>query len=530
LDYYLPDIFAACLTGSYVDQNFNEESDIDLWVLSYQRDYVFHETFIWDSLKMQVTHIPFTKVNEILWIDYFSRDGTYLNAFAKSEVIRDNNDYLLNLIAVCYSIYSDGPKAMSVLELQQKKAMVLNLLSDFKGSKSKQESFVILGDLVYNYASFYLHYNKSWTNGGGRHQLRNFRKLDPQLYEDLFSLYEHYFKDLNKNGLIEYFDKVFADFEGLDKGYTVSEGMLEVNQPYLVIQAYGLTDYYDFHLNKLPIIIDLVKNKIEDFLIFRSRAIGDTQINEDSVYIILFVSFTETINREIVPLLNESVIKNRSITANFPVNLDLSLVFSQQEMIKPVTTWLSTLMKTAAFEGLTETKSFLAGLEFFKLFHAVLFKHDDHEFLNFLTYLHALWFPSAYDRGRFFRVDQLVLEKANMVTVFINQYAQQERTLKALFSDGEFRMIPVKSLLTFQDLVPFLRPNQLQPTCINPVIETETGLLASKAHWIVYQNVLQIALAGLYIPQNKMSYLSFAIMAIIKDKNQTPHENLAVSN
>jgi predicted nucleotidyltransferase len=41
LDYYLPDIFTAWLTGSYVDQNFNEESDIDLWVLSYKRVMFF---------------------------------------------------------------------------------------------------------------------------------------------------------------------------------------------------------------------------------------------------------------------------------------------------------------------------------------------------------------------------------------------------------------------------------------------------------------------------------------------------------
>jgi hypothetical protein len=103
---------------------------------------------------MQVTHIPVTGINEILWNDYFTCDGTYLNAFAKSEVILDKNDYLANLISVCSSIYSSGPKAMSILELQQKKAMVLNLLSDFKGSKSKEESFVILGDLISNFTSF----------------------------------------------------------------------------------------------------------------------------------------------------------------------------------------------------------------------------------------------------------------------------------------------------------------------------------------------------------------------------------------
>ncbi|MDN5284220.1 MAG: Nucleotidyltransferase protein [Mucilaginibacter sp.] len=530
LDYYLPDIYAACLTGSYVDQNFNEESDIDLWALSFQRDYVFHETFITEGLKIQVTHIPCTKVDEILWMDYFSRDGTYLGAFAKSEIIRDNNGYLFNLISRCRTIYFDGPKQMSVLELQQKKALVLNLLSDFKGSKSKQESFVILGDLLSHFSSFYMHYHKGWTNGGGRYQIRNLRKFDAQLYDSLFSLYERYFIDLDKKDLIEFFSKKFSDFEGLDEGYTVSEGMLEVKQTYLVIQVYGLTDYYDFAVNKLPALIGLVQDQIEDHLIFRTRAIGDTRINENSLYIILFASSAAVLNEKIVPLLNNFVIRYRNILANFPVNLDLSLIFSQQEIIRPITAWLSMLKKASAFEGLTETKSFVAGLEFFKLFHAVLFNHDDKEFLNFLTYVHALWFTCTYDQGRFFRVDQLILEKANMISVFANQYALQEKTLKALFSDDEFRMIPPQSLQTFPELIPALHPNQLHPTSINPVIETENGLLAPKANWIVYQNVLKFALASLFIPDNKMSYLSFSIMAIIKDKNQAPHENLAVSN
>jgi hypothetical protein len=124
----------------------------------------------------------------------------------------------------------------------------------------------------------------------------------------------------------------------------------------------------------------------------------------------------------------------------------------------------------------------------------------------------------------------LILEKANITSVFANQYTQQEKTLKTLFGDVEFRMIPAQSRQTFLDLIPALHPNQLYPTSINPVIETEKGLLTPKATWIVYQNVLKIALASLFIPDNKMSYLSFSIIAIIQDKNQASHENLAVSN
>jgi hypothetical protein len=529
-NYYLPNVYAACLTGSYVDKNFNEESDIDLWVVSYQRDYVFHETFIYEGLKLQITQIPFTKIDEILWNDYFSRDGTYLGALAKSEIIRDSNHYLLNLIARCRTIYAVGPRQMPVLEMQQKKALLLSLLSDFKGSRSKPESYVVLNELFSNFTRFYLHYNNGWTHGGSRHLIRNLRKYDNQLYDDLFSLYEHYFIDEDKKPFIDYLNNKLQDFEGLDEGYTVSEGMLEVKQPYLVIQVYGLTDYYDFASNKLPILTGIVQDRIEDKLIFRTRAIGDTQINENSLYVILFASSAAVLNQKIIPLLNDLIIKDSRISANFPVNLDLSLIFSQQAMIRPITAWLSTLKMSPAFEGLTETKSFLAGLEFFKLFQAVLFNHNDQEFLNFLTYVHALWFPCTYDRGKFFRVDQLLLEKANMVSVFVNQYAQQEKTLKVLFRDEEFRMIPAQSLQTFRDLIPALHPNQLHPIAINPVIETETGLLVPKANWIVYQNVLKIALASLLIPDNKMSYLSFSVMAIIQDKNQAPHENLAVSN
>ncbi|MBB6110271.1 Nucleotidyltransferase domain-containing protein [Mucilaginibacter lappiensis] len=530
LNYYLPDVYAACLTGSYVDQNFNEESDIDLWVLSYQRDYVFHETFIYEGLKIQVTHIPFTKIDEILWNDYFSRIGTYLGAFAKSQIIQDNNGYLTNLISRCRTIYADGPRKMSILELQQKKALILNLLSDFKGAKSKQESYVTLNELFSHFIMFYMHYNNGWTHGGGRHMIRNLRRYDAQLYDNIFSLYEGYFTDHDKKPFIEYLNNKLEDFEGLDNGYSVSEVMLEVKQPYLVIQIFGVADCYDFAIKKFPLIIDLIGDKIEDHLVFRTRAIGDSQINEDSLYLLLFASSVTVLNLEIIPLLNDFVIKNGSISANFPVNLDLSLVFSQQEMIRPLVRWLSSLKKSQAFEDLAETKSFVAGLELFKLFHAVLFNGDNNEFLDFLTYVHTLWFTCAYDKGRFFRTDQLMQEKNNMASVFAKQYAQQANTLKSLFGDNEFRMIPEPSRRTFHDLIPFLNTNKLHPGSINPAVETEEGSLIPKASWIVYQNVLKIALASLFIQDNKMSYLSFSIMAIIQDKNQAPHENLAVPN
>jgi len=85
VDTHLPDVYCACLTGSVVDHTFNDESDLDLWVISYKRDYSFHETFIREGLKIQVTHIPFSKVDEILWLDYFTRSGTYLGAFANKK-------------------------------------------------------------------------------------------------------------------------------------------------------------------------------------------------------------------------------------------------------------------------------------------------------------------------------------------------------------------------------------------------------------------------------------------------------------
>ncbi|MBB6130586.1 nucleotidyltransferase domain-containing protein [Mucilaginibacter lappiensis] len=530
LNYYFPDVFVACLTGSIVDQNFNEESDVDLWVISYERDYVFHETFIYEGLKIQVTQIPFTKIEEILWNDYFSRTGTYLGAFAKSEIINDSNDYLLNLITRCRTIYADGPRAMPVLELHQKKALVINLISDFKGSKSSQESFVTISELFSQFIMFYLHYNRGWTHGGGRHMTRNLRKHNAQLYEDLFSLYECYYKSQDKEPFIEFLNSKLQDFEGLDKGYTVSEGLVEVKQSYMVIQFYGLTDHYSFAKNKLPFVSDLIGDKIEDHLVFRTRAIGDSQINEDSLYLILFGSSAALLNEQIIPTLNDLIIKNRRVQANFPVNLDLSLIFSQQQIIRPLTAWIYALKKSPAFEDLTETKAFVAGFELFKLLHAVTFKGDGEAFGKFIAYVHALWFTAAFDHGRFFRTDQLILEKANMKSVFANQYAQQQNTLRTLFDEVEFRMIPGPSQHAFADLIPLLNTNQLQSSKIHPVLDTEKGSLLPKPIWIAYQNVLKIALASFYIPDNKMSYLSYAIMAIIQDKNQAPHENLAFSN
>jgi len=389
---------------------------------------------------------------------------------------------------------------------------------------------VILGELISQFTSFCIHYNHAWTNGGGKHQIRNFKKLSPPIYEQLFYLYENYFSNPDKKPLVEFFDDRLKGFENLNEGYSVSGAMVEVKQPYMAIQVYDINNYYDFANNRLPLLITLVQNKIEGYCAFRTRVIGDSKVNEESLYIILFAASPAILNNEVLPLLNDFVLRKKTITANFPVNLDLSLIFANQLMIRPVTYWISELKKQFEPEGLSETKALIAAIEIFRMFELVLFNADDRAFQVFLTYLNRLWAASSYDCGKFFRIDQLLIEKSNLEETFKRQYDLQKQTLSSVYFANTFRCLSDQNIDHFKSIIYSIQPNELLPVYSNPIIEIGDNFITPEINWIAYQNALKNILAGLLIPDNKMYYISYAVQAILNDTNKNVYESLAISN
>jgi hypothetical protein len=507
LEELFPDIYAACITGSYVDRNFNTESDIDLWLLSYHRDYIFHETIIKNSFKIQCTHIPLSKIEELLWYDFKSNNGAYFNAFGKAVIFKDTGNFLFDLIKKCNKIFLEGPEQLSPFELQQKKDIVLNDLSDFKGNQSNEESIIILNELLNNFIVFYLHYNRNWFNGGGRYLSRTLKKINPGLHIDLFKSYNRYFHDLNKQPIINFITGLMSNFEGIQTGFTKSHNKIVVKENYFIIQFFKIPDYFRFIEKRLMWVIDSLKDNIDNYFFFRTRAIGDSTLNYESLYFIGFSPSAKLINEKVLPILNSTLLKNqKGLNVNFPINLNLSILFGGENFITPFSNWLGLLSKTNIENGLNESKSFIFSLKFFKMIGVYAFKNDAAEFYSFLVFIQESWFTHSFDRGIFFHIDQLRIEKENVVKVFEAQFYQQKHALQNIMEDEQWEKSNTDLVAGFKGLINLIERSDFshfQHPVINSIIP--------HPNWTIYTKLLKAILTVLFVPENQMCYIPYCM-------------------
>ncbi|MEO6523529.1 MAG: hypothetical protein ABIN91_17735 [Mucilaginibacter sp.] len=505
---YFPDAYGACLTGSMVDDNFNSESDIDLWILTQSRDYFFTETFSFRKHKVQVAHFPFDKISEILWMDYINRRGLYLAAFAKATSIIDTDGFLQSIIERCDKLFKDGPQKVTPYDQYKKKIKVIEGLSDLKGAASNDESCIIIADLLANFISLYNTQNQIW-DFTGKHSIRILKKTNENLANKLMKTYKGFYTNYDKKPFIKLVDRYVKLIGGHPNGYSSHFGALNSKNDYLVMQFYNHKDSHQFIKNKYESIFKILIEKCIRVAFFEARPMGDAFDSNHSIYITVFFDSKNDHSRETLKyyITELRTLIKEKITFAFPVNIDWGLILGAEQLIKPTSIFLSQLSAWVVKNVTSQSLTLIGAISLFKDIHAVFFANNV-EFMDFLDYLYNTWIVKSYDNGQVYGFEQIIIAKKEMEDLFSNQYTGQKIAIKKVYAELDF---------TFE----FLRP-------LKPVITTEMDKHKlffenpyfltqnyDSSSWPLLKNILDLSLGTLLIPDEKKAYLPFLFKRIL---------------
>lgn len=504
-----PDVYVAFLTGSRVDGNANDESDYDIYLLTYTRDYVFSELFLWESKKIQLVHIPVAKVDEILWYDWFARTGIHLGSFAKGLILLDNGYYLKQLISECKKLYNDGPRLCTYNELYLYKVNMLNLISDLSANNRDEEKMILGQELYRTFIQYYLHSNFRWVNNH-KHLAREMNLFSPALSNRLLNEMRSFSHSLNPDALLNLIRKELVPMGTLDKGYSRYSGLIELKFNYLVINFLGTHDFFKVHY----LIQDAIKTIKEDiiyYFVFRSRPIGDDSSSAETLYLVLQVE-SENFPNSIITKIKEIFSTQISpVKIHYPVNIDFSLIFGGGGMVVPFFRFFNTISNTFSKDLKNESESIFFALVIIKKIKDVFFEAES-KWIDFIGFVERTWISSAYDNKKNHLFDQIVEARKNLYDLFFQQFSRQNEILSEVFhvhsSENEYFFIEEQ----LKNLEKSLRLNQQ----VKPHQRWVPGAKQVEPHWVVVKNLLDYSLRILLINESQKSYLIYAIAHLSK--------------
>ncbi|MFC3561175.1 nucleotidyltransferase domain-containing protein [Pedobacter jamesrossensis] len=499
-----PDVYVAFLTGSRVDGYASDESDYDIYLLTYTRDYVFSELFMWEGKKIQLVHIPVSKVDEILWYDWFVRTGIHIGCFAKGLILLDNGEYLMDLINECKKLYIEGPRRCTYSELNLYKVNIMNLVSDLSGNNRGEEKMMLGQELYKTFIQYYLESNLRWVNNH-KHLARQMNLFNPSLSTKLLNEFRNFSNSLDPCALLDLIRVELVPLGRLDNGYSRYSGLIELKSDYLIINLLATQDFFKVY-EWIQNSFQLLSKDIISHFVFRSRPLGDDSSSGETLYLVLQLdrqNFAKPLISKIEGIFNAQ--PNR-IRPHYPVNIDFSLIFGGEGLVVPFFKFFSTITKKYGKDLKNESNSIFYALIIVKKIKDVFFESEN-KWIDFTEMIEASWISSAYDNKRIHLFDQIVKAKKNIYSVFFQQFAEQKEILSEIFlahsSNKDYFLIEeqLKELEKLLKLNYEIKPHQM---CIPEAKRVEP-------HWIVLKSLLDYSLRILLFNESQKSYLIYVI-------------------
>jgi len=506
-----PDVYAAFLTGSAVDEYFNEESDYDVYIITNTRDYVFNESFIYSGMNIQAIHLPLAKIDEILWYDTFSRMGIHLTSFKKGKILIDTGRYLANVINESKIIFNDGPPSCPLSELKFHKIGVLNLMSDLKGNKHDEEKIIISHELYKAFIKFYLDYHRQW-NSSNKHLARQFKNSNPHLSKLLLDEMQDFHKTLNPKKLLEVIDREILIIGNIDNGYSQFPGLINVKSNYIILRLTGEMNLYKLSATITNKLTHIFSREISSFT-FRSRPLGDDETIAECLYLVLQTESEAEINGKILPEIeNGTLFKElEGIRMHYPVNFDFDLVLGGAKLLDPMLRNFSLISSQYSSILNNESESIVYSFHFVRIFRKAFFLNDKKKWRDFLNFTNDSWLARAYDNKKIHSLNQLVKAKEMLLETFEKQFASQLIIIKKILNSEEDQdklilneLKNLKSLIKSQS---FVKSHQKHPV--------DSKKYKVMTEWVIYRNMLDYILGIFMYKESQKPYFIYVLIRLV---------------
>ncbi|MBE7633164.1 hypothetical protein F7642_02320 [Tenacibaculum finnmarkense genomovar ulcerans] len=432
--------YASMVTGSFVDGNNNEYSDIDVLIFTKDKRKVFSETLSYEELKIQAIVLPVQSIQEIFWVDYITGKGAYINMISKGLFLSGNSIFIRNLVSHAKKTKSLGVQPISDVEMYKSRVKISSLLDDIMGGKEISDLYLSIFGLIDEMTNLKLKCSGSWC-GEGKHRMRQVRALDFSYYNKLILAIDSLYKNKNKKKIIELAKNQLDSYGGYlpyhsELGTTYSK----VSSNSLVVEMKVKESCDDIELlnsvEEIKKFLDNLKFNNLSFYFYKSSPVGQNKLKQE-IYIVI-IADKDFLNDYLIDRLKMLVKNKNKIVFNFPFKLDHEYRFTNNNLYAQV---LPTFIKVSRFliDNKNEfNKEFQLkfSLIFLKKIKENIFENNSASFIAFIDYLFNCWFVNSYDDGLSQRSNELFDKRNNVLNSFNSLYQEQKKHLNYIYNES----------------------------------------------------------------------------------------------
>lgn len=511
LSKYYSNQYASLVTGSHVEGTNNEFSDIDVIIFTKDRNNVFNEMVLYKGLKLQTIIIPVQNLQEILWVDYLTGQGTFVNMISKGHILFDKADFLKFLIPHTRELELLGAKPLSDYENFMARVKITSLLFDLMGADDIEEFLYTIVNLIDLVTQFKLKANGSWCSDG-KYRMKLIKALDAKFYQKLTASVAEVYGNKNKEALINVTTELLEQHGGLLPYYSKAHTLSKVSENYLVVEldTDSNIEQINYTVQILEEFLENVKQyKKINYYFFSSKPVGKNKV-EQNVYLVIDAD-KAYINDFLIDHLHFFISKKQNISRLlFPFQYDPVYSFSTKDIyhkLTPLFYNISKLMTTKKSRYFNASYQIQFAVHFLKEAKKIWFADQPAMFSPFLQYLFDCWFVFTYDDGLSFKTEDLLEKNKESLKKFETLYEGQKEQL--LNSYGSVSLI-------YKDVVTILKKtkqiSEIKDIPIYKAYLTPSGLSEiEQKHWSLYREVIFKTFSILFIDNRLISYIPFVV-------------------
>lgn len=511
LSKYYSNQYASLVTGSHVEGTNNEFSDIDVIIFTKDRNNVFNEMVLYNDLKLQTIIIPVQNLQEILWVDYATGQGTFVNMISKGHILFDKADFLKFLIPHTKELELLGAKPLSDYENYMARVKITSLLFDIKGADDIEEFLYTNANLIDLVTQFKLKASGSWCSEG-KYRMKLIKALDAKFYQKLTASVAEIYGNKNKVPFINLATELLEQHGGLLPYYSKAHTLSKVSEDYLVVEldTDSNIERINYTIQILGEFLENVKQyKKINYYFFSSKPVIKNKA-EQNVYLVIDTD-KAYINDFLIDHLSFFISGKQNISRLlFPFQYDPVSRFSTKKIyhkLTPLFYSISNLMTTKKGRFFNASYQIQFAVHFLKEVKKIWFTNQPGMFSPFLQYLFDCWFVLTYDDGLSFKAEDMLESKKRNFEKFENLYEGQKKQL--LNSYGSVSLID-KGVVAILEKARQIR--EIKNIPIYKAYLTPFGLSEmDKKHWSVYREVIFKTFSILFIDNRLISYIPFVV-------------------
>ena len=451
IDKYHPDKYAYLVSGSYIDGTNNKYSDVDIVVFKKDINTVFNETSPYEDLKVQTIIVPIHSVQDILWADYTSCKGSFVDMVSKGIILHDESDFLKDLISHSKKLKEIGGRPLSDYESHQLRIEISSLLFDVMGSGNMNELIIPMNSIIDMVSELKIKSTGNWC-GDGKCRMRHLKALDGVFYSNFIKAIDSFYNEKDKTPFVSIIKEEIERHGGMIAYYSKGSLLSKVTDNYMVVELD--TKHGDILKTKNTIkvisdfIDDLKTNDIE-YYFFSSKPIGKSKI-EQNIYFIIHSDMT-FINDYIIDRLR-FLISNKEdlLKTTFPFQFDPTYMFSTSNIysiVLPLFCAVSELFLSKPNRFFNQSFQMEFSLSFMRQIKNIWFANDSDSFVKFSDYLLECWMVFSYDDGLMFKIKDLLKNKDDVEGRFGKMYLEQKEDIVKIYKTENFMSEEINSIL-----------------------------------------------------------------------------------